>query len=116
MGREKQNKPRQQRARRRVGQIAGMLDLPATIADGGTGVVVEVVAVGFPGDGYATGGTPAYIRLVDGSVKLLPEGLRDWAHGVVEAELERRASGEGTMFPRRIEFGIRDGAEYAELL
>jgi hypothetical protein len=92
-----------------------MLDLPAAIADGGAGLEVEVVAVGFPGDGYATGGTPAYIRLADGSVKLLPEGLREWARGMVGSELELRASGGESLFPRRIEFGVRDGVAYAEL-
>ena len=124
MGRQKQNKPRRERpmtrqkgaAPRRMAEIAGMLDLPASIPDGGAGLVVDVAAVGFPGDGYATGDRPAYIRLTDGSVKLLPEGLRAWARGVVDAELDRRASGEGTMFPCRIGFGTSDGAPYAELL
>ncbi|MFC1411655.1 hypothetical protein ACEZCY_20580 [Streptacidiphilus sp. N1-12] len=126
MGRQKQNKPRRGRQpgaeggqaagskRRRMLDIAAMLDLPASIADGsGGGLVVEVAAVGFPGDGFATGERPAYVRLADGSVKLLPEGLRAWARGVVEEELELRASGGGTMFPRRIEFGTSDGTQYA---
>ena len=98
-----------------MGEIAGMLDLPAAIADGAAAVELDVLAVGFPGDGYASGGTPAYVRLADGSVKLLPEGLREWARGIVGAELDLRASGGGTMFPCRIEFGLRDGAAYAEL-
>jgi hypothetical protein len=122
MGRQKQNKPRRERptptgaGQRRMEEIAAMLDLPASISDEGTGLVVEVAAVGFPGDGYATGDRPGYVRLTDGSVKLLPEGLRAWARGVVEAELDRRASGGGTMFPRRIEFGVNDDGEYAVLL
>ena len=101
---------------RRVAEIAGMLDLPSSLADDGAALTVDVAAVGFPGDGFATGDRPAYVRLADGSVKLLPEGLRAWARGVVEAELDRRASGAGTMFPCRIAFGLKDGVAYAELL
>ncbi|MHA6764990.1 hypothetical protein [Streptacidiphilus sp. PAMC 29251] len=130
MGRQKQNKSRRERQpvpepkQQRLLDIAAMLDLPASIAGGqggqggsdgqGGGLVVEVAAVGFPGDGFATGERPAYVRLTDGSVKLLPEGLRAWARAVIEEELELRASGAGTMFPRPIEFGVGDdGAEYA---
>ena len=122
MGRQKQNKPRRERptltgsGQRRMAEIAGMLDLFAGIEDGGPELVLEVAAVGFPADGHPTGERPAWIRLADGSVKLLPESLRAWAREVVDAELERTASGAGTMFPRRVAFGVSGGAEFARLL
>ena len=138
MGRQKQNKPRRERpsapnaafaagqgqgqgpgpGRGRMSDIAAMLDLPTAIAEGGTGVALEVAGVGVAGDGAdteaGTEGRPAYIRLTDGSVKLLPEGLRPWARSVIAAEAELRTAGEASAFPRRIEFGVTDGAEYAE--
>ena len=136
MGRQKQNKPRRERpslsnaglasgpgpGRRRLSDIAAMLDLPTAISNGQTGVALEVAAVGFAGAGDGDGadteagteGRPAYVRLTDGSVKLLPEGLRPWARSVIASEAELRTAGEPSAFPRRVEFGIADGAEYAE--
>ena len=133
MGRQKQNKPRRERpsalfapnaaraadqgqgqGQRRMSDIAAMLDLPTAISNGQAGVALEVAAVGFAGDGADTDGRPAYVRLTDGSVKLLPEGLRPWARSVIAAEAELRTAGEASAFPRRIEFGVADGAEYAE--
>ncbi|MFC1419636.1 hypothetical protein [Streptacidiphilus cavernicola] len=107
MGRQKQNKPRRERptltgtGQPRMAEIAGMLDLFAGVEDGGPELVLEVAEVGLR-DG---GAGPAWIRLADGSVKLLPESLRAWAGRPVESG-----------FPRRIGFGVRDGAEYARLL
>lgn len=131
MGRQKQNKPRRERSstpnaalaaeqgreHRRLSDIAGMLDLPTAISNGQAGFALEVAAVGFAGDGADTDtdGRPAYVRLTDGSVKLLPEGLRPWARSVIASEAERSAAGEASAFPCRIEFGVADGAEYAEL-
>ena len=130
MGRHKQNKPHRERPstanvvlaptqaqeRQRVLDIAGMLDLPTIISSGPTVVTLDVAAVGFAGDGCISDGKPAYIRLTDGSVKLLPEGLRPWARGVIASNLDLRTAGETSMFPCRIEFGIINGEAYAELL
>ena len=121
MGRQKQNKPRRERhessspstpsaqTQKRVLDIAGMLDLSAALANGESGVVLEVAAVEFAGDGYASGDTAAFVRLTDGATKLLPLGLRPWARETIDADLALRASGEGSVFPCRIEFGVSDG-------
>jgi hypothetical protein len=130
MGRQKQNKPRRERpsipsaaltperaqGHQRVRTLAGMLDLPTIISSGQTGVALDVAAVGFAGDGLTTDDKPAYVRLADGSVKLLPEALRPWARGVIAADLDLRETGEASMFPCRIEFGVIDGEAYAEVL
>jgi len=130
MGRQKQNKPRRERPsipnvvltperaqeHQRVHNIAGMLDLPTIISSGQTGVALDVAAVGFAGDGHMSDDKPAYVRLTDGSVKLLPEGLRPWARGVIASNLDLREAGEASMFPCRIEFGIINGEAYAEVL
>ena len=115
MGRQKQNKPRRERS---IGPsaLADMLDLPTVISQGQTGVVLDVAAVGFAGDDLVADDRPAYIRLTGGSVKLLPEGLRQWARGIITRDLDLRAAGEASLFPCRIGFGVTDGGAYAELL
>ncbi len=129
MGRQKQNKPRRERPsvpnavpaagqaqRQRMLHIADMLDLPTTISSEQTGVALEVAAVVLAGDGRGAGDRPAYVRLTDGSVKLLPEGLRPWARDVVASDLDLRAAGGTSVFPCRVEFGVVDGEAYAALL
>jgi hypothetical protein len=121
MGRQKPNKQRRERpsvpnaGRQRQRDIADMLDLPTMISADRTGTVLDVSAVGFAGDGYTTGDKPAYVRLTDGSVKLLPEGLRPWAHDLITRHLAHRAAGHDSIFPCAIEFGTVDGSEYAVL-
>ena len=121
MGRQKQNKPRRERPSTteaeasRVRGIADMLDLPTIISTGEDGVVLEVASVGFAGGGYTSDDKPAYIRLTDGSMKLLPEDLRPWARATIGDELALREAGEPSMFPCRIEFGSSDGTDYARL-
>lgn len=118
MGRQKQNKPRRERPSE-VRAIAGMLDLPSDLAgtDGGGGdpVVLAVAGIGFAGDGYETGTGAAYLRLDDGSVKLLPEALRAWARGTVAEDLALRGpdGAGGSLFPCRVEFGVADGQPLA---
>jgi hypothetical protein len=114
MGRQKQNRTRRERPSP-VTAIAGMLDLPVGIADGEGGAVeLEVAGIGFAGDGYRTGDGAAYLRLADGAVKLLPEGLRPWARETLTEDLAlREGGGEESLFPCRIVFGVSGGVPHA---
>lgn|GEM_PF-6530811 len=57
-----------------------------------------------------------YLRLTDGTVYRLPDPLRDWAVPLVAVHQHHRSSGNLSMFPCHIEFGVLDGGVYAELL
>ncbi|MEV0358134.1 hypothetical protein AB0H71_18980 [Nocardia sp. NPDC050697] len=72
-------------------------------------VVVEVVEVGITAP--ALHGDP-FVGCGDGSRHRLPESLHDWAI----AAIARTQNSDNSPFPRRVEFGMREGRAYARLL
>lgn len=82
-----------------------------------TGLILEISAVGWHNP-LAARGEPsyAYVRCTDGHTIRLPTALQEWATGLLAANRARRAAGEPSLLPARIEFGVLDDRTYAEIL
>ncbi|MFQ6331089.1 MULTISPECIES: hypothetical protein [unclassified Nocardia] len=93
------------------------LQPPTVASPRHTGLIVDVADVGLGNPMAATGEpTRPYIRCTDSTLLQLPEQLHDWAITVIATTHAHLATRHPTMFPRQIEFGVLDGAMYAELL
>lgn len=57
-----------------------------------------------------------WIETTDGQLFRLPAELHAWAHDTVALVLASGGNQRLGLFPTRIEFGILDGREYAEML
>ncbi|MFE3795600.1 hypothetical protein [Nocardia tengchongensis] len=89
------------------------LEPPMVASPQQTGMILDVAAIGIHDP---AGADTLYLRATDGARYQLPEQLRDWATGMIGANLITLQAGEPSAFPRRIEFGILDGHMYAEML
>lgn len=89
------------------------LDPPEVASAKDTGMLLDVAAVGI--DQPATIGRP-YLRLTDGTTYQVPDPLTEWAITLIAVHQQHRATGNETIFPCQIEFGILHGTMYAELL
>ncbi|WP_227997834.1 hypothetical protein [Nocardia australiensis] len=93
------------------------LEPPKVASPKHTGLVLDVATIGL-GNPLALPGesTQPYIRCTNHTVLRLPDPLHDWATTVIATTHTHRAEGWPPIFPGQIEFGILDGAMYAELL
>ncbi|WP_433560549.1 hypothetical protein ACQP1O_22970 [Nocardia sp. CA-151230] len=91
-----------------------MLLQPPTIASAQEkGMILDVAALGRHDP---LGADIPYLRLTDGWMFQLPEELREWARVVIGGNWHAGAAGYPSHFPCRIEFGVRDGRVYAQML
>ncbi|GGK33059.1 hypothetical protein [Nocardia camponoti] len=93
------------------------LDLPSVTPPETTGRVLDIDAVCLHHP--LTDGAPegderyAYVCCVDGTTVRLPHSLDEWASETLAVNFDLRATGLPSIFPCRIEFGIRDSGPYA---
>ncbi|MFD3427671.1 hypothetical protein [Nocardia fluminea] len=93
---------------RRAIASAEMLDPPIISSEEQPGLVLDIAAVGITdtGDPYLRCGDEKYLRI--------PEALADWATRSIVTHRDLVKAGNGRLFPTRIEFGVFNGAMYAE--
>ena len=89
-----------------------VLDPPTVASEADTGVVLDVAGIGIE-DPIGTG--VPYLLLADGTRRLLPEALRDWAIALLADCAHPTADDRAPVFPCRVEFGVLDGHTYAAL-
>ncbi|MTE15185.1 hypothetical protein [Nocardia aurantiaca] len=89
-----------------------LLKVPVLASAEEKGLVLDVAAVGI--ENPATTGR-VYVRLTDGSSYHVPDGLTDWAIALLGVQQNQRAE-DMSLFPCKVEFGVRDGRMYAEIL
>ncbi|MFE3990058.1 hypothetical protein ACFXPR_36770 [Nocardia tengchongensis] len=91
-----------------------MLLQPPTIASAQEkGMILDVAALGRHDP---LGADIPYVRATDGWMFELPEELREWARFVIGGNPHNPQRGYPSQFPCRIEFGVREGRMYAEML
>ncbi|MEV6102122.1 hypothetical protein [Nocardia sp. NPDC051981] len=91
-----------------------MLLQPPTIASAQEkGMILDVAALGRHDP---LGADIPYVRATDGWMFELPEELWEWATFVIGGNVHNLQAGYPSEFPCRIEFGVRDGRMYAEML
>lgn len=100
-------------ASRYVAAMELVLDPPVVASETGTRVVLDVTGIGI-GDPIGTG--IPYLRLADGTRRLLPEALRDWAIPLHADDTHHTTEDRTSVFPCRVEFGVLHGNTYATLL
>jgi hypothetical protein len=93
---------------------APVLVVPAIRDTSETGRILEVSRVAVAPTPFDA--TLGWIETTDGQLYRLPDGLLQWACGIVTIVLGLGGNEAVQMFPSKVEFGILDGRAYAEIL
>ncbi|WP_433566992.1 hypothetical protein ACQP1O_18505 [Nocardia sp. CA-151230] len=89
-----------------------LLKVPVLASGEDTGLTVDVAEVGIERPAI-TG--RVYVRLLDGSSYHLPDALTGWAMALLSVQHDQHAH-TTSLFPCKVEFGVREGRMYAQIL